>query len=56
MLEGLRPSRTFVLIAHRPSALRHCDVIHELKDGRIVSSSSHTEFYPQLRARTVNVK
>ena len=55
MLDGLRPGRTLVLIAHRPSALRHCDVIHELKEGRIVRSSSYTEFQPPLRARTVSV-
>jgi ABC-type bacteriocin/lantibiotic exporter with double-glycine peptidase domain len=53
MLEGLRPSRTLILIAHRPSALRHCEVIHELKEGRIVRSSSYREFQPSMRARTV---
>ena len=35
MLEKLRPRCTIVMIAHRMSALRHCDVIHEIKEGRI---------------------
>jgi ABC-type bacteriocin/lantibiotic exporter with double-glycine peptidase domain len=36
MLEALRPGRTLLLIGHRPSALRLCDVIFELRNGRIV--------------------
>jgi ABC-type bacteriocin/lantibiotic exporter with double-glycine peptidase domain len=36
MLEALRPGRTIVLIGHRPNALRFCDVIFELRHGRIV--------------------
>lgn len=38
MLEKLRPRCTIVMIAHRMSALRHCDIIHELWEGRIVRS------------------
>ena len=52
-LDALRPSRTLVMIAHRLSALRHCDVIHELKNGRIVRSGTYADLQPTLRARTV---
>lgn len=38
MLEQLRPRCTIVMIAHRMSALRHCDVIHEIRGGRIARS------------------
>lgn len=38
-LGALRPSRTIVLIAHRTSSLRHCDVIFELRSGRLTASS-----------------
>lgn len=34
---------TVLLIAHRPSLMRHCDRIHELRDGRIVASGSYGE-------------
>ena len=52
-LDALRPSRTLLMIAHRLSALRHCDVIHELKNGRIVRSGTYADLQPTLRARTV---
>jgi len=38
MLEQLRPRCTIVLVAHRMSALRHCDVIHEIRGGQIARS------------------
>jgi HlyD family secretion protein len=43
MLNSLRPSRTLLLIAHRISALRHCDIIHELRNGRIVRSATYAD-------------
>ena len=38
MLEQLGPRYTIVMIAHRMSALRHCDVIHEIREGCIARS------------------
>jgi len=35
MLAVRRHGRTILLAAHRPNALRHCDVIYELAGGRI---------------------
>jgi ABC-type multidrug transport system fused ATPase/permease subunit len=52
MLDALRPGRTLLLIAHRLSALRHCDLIHELKNGKIVRSGSYADLHPVIRART----
>jgi ATP-binding cassette subfamily B protein len=34
---------TVLLIAHRPSLMRHCDRIDELRDGRIVASGTYSE-------------
>ena len=55
-LEHLRPKRTILLISHRLSALRHCDVIHELRDGHIVRSTSYSALQPSLRTRTVSAQ
>ncbi len=49
MLETLQPRRTLLLIAHRLSSLRHCEVIHELRSGRIVRSGTYGELQPALR-------
>jgi len=54
MLETLRPSRTVLMIAHQLSALRHCDVIHEIRNGRIVRSGTYREFQPAMRTRALN--
>jgi ATP-binding cassette, subfamily B, bacterial PglK len=43
MLNALRPSRTLLLIAHHFSALRHCDIIHELRNGKIVRSGTYAD-------------
>jgi ABC-type transport system involved in cytochrome bd biosynthesis fused ATPase/permease subunit len=34
-LRDLRPARTVLMIAHRAGALRHCDLVFELRDGRV---------------------
>jgi ABC-type multidrug transport system fused ATPase/permease subunit len=47
MLAEQRQGKTIILVAHRLSALRHCDVIYELAHGRIVRSGS----FQQLLAR-----
>jgi len=33
MLATLRKNRTIIVIAHRPSTLRHCDTVYELRSG-----------------------
>ena len=38
-LHALRPDRTTLVIAHRAEALRHCDLVVELHNGRVVGSS-----------------
>jgi ATP-binding cassette, subfamily B, bacterial PglK len=42
-LEGLRGRCTIILIAHRLSMVRWCDVIYQLESGRIVGSGSYEE-------------
>jgi ATP-binding cassette subfamily B protein len=39
MLAAHRGGRTIVLVAHRLAALRHCDAIHELANGRLVRNT-----------------
>ena len=38
-LDALRPNRTILIIAHRADALRHCDLVIELRNGRVVGSA-----------------
>jgi HlyD family secretion protein len=44
MLAKHLPGRTILLVAHRLSALRHCDLIHELAGGRIVRSATYEQW------------
>jgi HlyD family secretion protein len=39
-LHALRPDRTILVIAHRGDALRHCDLVFELRNGRVVGSAA----------------
>jgi ABC-type multidrug transport system fused ATPase/permease subunit len=41
MLVTLGQERTILMIAHRLSSLRHCDLIFELENGRIVRSGNY---------------
>lgn len=42
MLDSLRQERTVLVIAHRLSSLRHCDLIFEMESGRLArSGGSH---------------
>jgi HlyD family secretion protein len=41
MLQSLRVNRTILIVAHRPGALRYCDVVYELAAGKVVSEHSH---------------
>ena len=45
-LDALRPGRTVLMISHRLSALRHCDIVHEVRNGRIGRSGTCTDFEP----------
>lgn len=42
-LEALRGRSTIILIAHRPSMMRWCDIIYQLENGRICGSGSYHE-------------
>lgn len=42
-IEGLDRDLTIVLIAHRLTTVRHCDVIVELENGRIVAQGGYDE-------------
>jgi ABC-type multidrug transport system fused ATPase/permease subunit len=53
-LEVLRPNRTILVIAHRPNALRHCDLVFELGDGRIVGSGKYGRLMP-ANTRAANI-
>jgi len=44
VIEGLRRSRTIVLIAHRRSTLERCDAIYELCRGKIMASGVARNF------------
>lgn len=34
-IDGLRGTRTLIIIAHRLTTIKNCDVIYEVKDGGI---------------------
>jgi ABC-type multidrug transport system fused ATPase/permease subunit len=45
-LDALRRNRTILIIAHRNNALRHCDFVVELSDGRIVGCGKYGQLLP----------
>jgi ABC-type bacteriocin/lantibiotic exporter with double-glycine peptidase domain len=55
MLDALRPNRTILVVAHRAGALRHCDLIFELGNGRIVSGGQYGQIVPPAKARATNI-
>jgi ABC-type transport system involved in cytochrome bd biosynthesis fused ATPase/permease subunit len=42
-----------LMISHRLGALRHCDIIHEIKSGRVSRSGTYADFQPAIEARTI---
>lgn len=42
-IENLMKNRTTLVIAHRLSTIQHADIIHVMKEGRIVESGNHQE-------------
>jgi ATP-binding cassette, subfamily B, bacterial PglK len=49
MLDSLRPALTVVHVAHRLGALRRCDLIYELRNGRLAKTSTYTELQSTAR-------
>jgi len=50
-INSLKGERTVMIIAHRLSTVRDCDVIYVLKDGRIVEEGSFDELYKDTSSR-----
>jgi len=48
MLAAQRQGRTMLIVAHRLSALRHCDVLYELAAGRVINSGTPHQLLPQI--------
>jgi ATP-binding cassette, subfamily B, bacterial PglK len=46
-IEGLRGQCTVILIAHRPSTVRRCDLIFELSAGALVAAGTYAELARQ---------
>ncbi|XP_035709895.1 ATP-dependent translocase ABCB1 isoform X2 [Folsomia candida] len=46
-LERAREGRTTIIVAHRLSTIRHCDVVVALEDGKVKESGSHAELMEQ---------
>jgi ATP-binding cassette, subfamily B, bacterial PglK len=52
-LNALRSGRTLLMISHRLSALRHCDRIHEVRNGRVSRSGTYADFESTIGVRTI---
>jgi ATP-binding cassette, subfamily B, bacterial PglK len=44
-LERLQGERTLIIIAHRLSTVRNCDILFMLEDGALIASGSYDELY-----------
>jgi ABC-type multidrug transport system fused ATPase/permease subunit len=53
-LDLLRPNRTILVIAHRTSALRHCDLVFALSNGRVAGSGKYGQLVP-ANTRAANI-
>tara|TARA_B110000438_G_C15776458_1_gene634270 strand:- start:1031 stop:1780 length:750 start_codon:yes stop_codon:yes gene_type:complete len=42
-VQDLQKTKTFLIVAHRLSTLKDCDVIYKIRDGRVVASGSFKE-------------
>ena len=41
-IEGLKGKRTMLIIAHRLQTIQNCDVVYEVKDGRVEKRDLYT--------------
>lgn len=48
-LEVLSRSKTIIIIAHRMSTIRRCDVIYFIDDGAVIASGTHDELYERSK-------
>ena len=44
-IDGLRGDKTIILIAHRLSTVKNCDIIFVLKDGRVIEQGAYDTLY-----------
>lgn len=44
-IEGMRKNRTIIVIAHRLITIQNCDILHMLKNGRVIASGSYEELF-----------
>jgi len=51
-LRALCSERTVLVVAHRPGALRLCDLVFELRNGKVVASTSNAPVVPLKRHAT----
>ena len=42
-IQKLKDQKTIILIAHRLTTIQDCDVIHVMKQGRIIGSGNYEE-------------
>jgi ATP-binding cassette, subfamily B, bacterial PglK len=48
MIESLHGEKTMIVIAHRISTLKHCDMIYKLEAGSIVKSGKFSEMFNDM--------
>jgi ABC-type multidrug transport system fused ATPase/permease subunit len=56
MLDQHRANRTILLVAHRLNALRHCDVIYELDNGRLVRGGTYRQLVGRAGERETSLE
>jgi ABC-type multidrug transport system fused ATPase/permease subunit len=45
-VDSLKGRHTIIIVAHRPSTIRHCDTIFRLDNGRLTDSGDFHKFFP----------
>ena len=46
-VDSLKGRHTILIVAHRPSTIRHCDMIFRLENGRLTDSGGFDKFFNQ---------
>lgn len=49
-IESLKGERTVVMIAHRLSTVKNCDILYMIKDGKIIEAGSYNELLENNKA------